>query len=374
MRRGDRVWALVAGGGTAGHVLPALAAAGALVARGHPTDSIHFVGSVRGMEARLVPEAGYRITLLPGRGIVRRLALANVGAVTGLVRAVGRALVLTVRSRPSVVLSVGGYASVACAAAAVVLRVPLVLHEANAFPGLANRMAGRFARASAVSFAGTALPRAVLTGNPVRPEVLAVDRSPAGRSAARAALGLPADGLVVAVFGGSLGARRINEATFGLVEAWADRAGVVVRHAVGGRDWAQVAGRLAEPTPGGLAYHPVGYEDRMPELYAAADVVVGRAGGTTVAELAAVGLASVLVPLPIAPDDHQTANAMALVRAGAAVVVADADLTAERLVAELDPLLADPGRLRAMGEAARELARPDAAERVADLVERHARR
>lgn len=367
------VWAIVAGGGTAGHVLPAVAAARALVARDHPAGSIHFVGSSRGLEATLVPQAGHTVTLLPGRGIARRLTADNVGAVIGLVRAMGRALVLMARSKPAVVLSVGGYASVPCAAAAVALRVPLVLHEQNAVPGLANRLAGRFARASAVSFEGTALPRAVVTGNPVRPEVLAVDRSPAGRAAARATLGLPEGAVVVAVFGGSLGARRLNEATFGLVEAWSDRAGMAVRHAVGARDWAIVAGRLPEPEPGGLVYQPVEYEQDMPLLYASADVVVARAGGTTVAELAAVGLPSVLVPLPIAPNDHQTANAMALVRAGAAVLVPDDELTAERLAAELAVLVDVPGRLVAMGDAAHRMARPDAADRVADVVEHHAR-
>lgn len=370
----DRVWALVAGGGTAGHVLPAVAAAQALVARGRPAATIHFVGSSRGPEATLVPEAGHTITLLPGRGIARRLTPDNLGAVAGLLRAMARALVLTARRRPAVVLSVGGYASVPCAAAAVALRVPLVLHEQNAVPGLANRLAGRFARASAVSFEGTPLPRAVLTGNPVRAEVAAVDRSPAGRTAARLALGLASDAAVIAVFGGSLGARRINEATFGLVEAWNDRSGVAVCHAVGARDWAGVAGRLPAPPAGGLRYEPVEYEHRMPLLYAAADIVVGRAGGTTVAELAAAGVPAVLVPLPGAPNDHQTANAMALVRAGAAVVVPDGDLTAARLKDELEALLVDPGRLAAMGEAGRRIARPDAADRVADLVERHARR
>ena len=370
----DQVWAVVAGGGTAGHVLPALAVARALVARDHPAGTIRFVGSARGLEARLVPEAGLHVTLLPGRGIARRLTVDNVGAAVGLARAVGRATRLLARWRPSVVLSVGGYASVPCAMAAAALRVPLVLHEQNAVPGLANRVAGRFARASAVSYEGTPLPRAVVTGNPVRSEVLAVDRSPDGRRKARAELGLPADAGVVAVFGGSLGARRINEAVLGLVGRWADRSGVAVRHAVGSRDWADVAARFPRPPEGGLAYQPVEYEERMPLLLAAADVFVCRAGGTTVAELAVAGVAAVLVPLPGAPNDHQTANAAALVRAGAAVLVPDAELTPERLAAELEPLLAEPVRLAAMGEAARGVARPDAADRVAALLEHHARR
>ncbi|MEO6121889.1 MAG: glycosyltransferase, partial [Acidimicrobiales bacterium] len=194
---------LVAGGGTAGHVVPALSVAVALVARGHPAGSLHFVGSARGQEAQLVPAAGFTVTLLPGRGIARRLTartmLANLGAVFGLCRAIAQAVVLVARRRPRVVLSVGGYASVPAAAAAVLLRRPLVLHEQNAVPGSANRLFARFARASAVSFEGTALPRAVLTGNPVRPEILAIDRSDAGRHAARAALGLPGGAVVVAV-------------------------------------------------------------------------------------------------------------------------------------------------------------------------------
>ena len=370
-----RAWAVVAGGGTAGHVLPALAAARALVERGHDPERIHFVGSERGLEARLVPEAGLPVTLLPGRGIARRLTLDNVGAAAGIARGTAGAVRLLRLLQPSVVLSVGGYASVPCAVAAAVLRIPLVLHEQNAVPGLANRLAGRVARASAVSFPETRLPRAVVTGNPVRPEVLAVDRTPAGRDRARRSLGLPEGRLVVAVFGGSLGARRVNHAAFGLVEAWSDRTDVAVRHAVGARDWEaeRAAGRLPAPPAGGIVYQPVEYEAAMPALLAAADLVVCRAGGTTVAELAAVGVPAVLVPLPGAPDDHQTANAGALVRAGAAVLVPDGELTPARLAAEVGALLDDPERLRAMGEAGRRTARPDAADRVAALVERHAR-
>jgi len=365
-------WAIVAGGGTAGHVLPGLAAARALVARGHGPATIHFVGSARGIEARLVPEAGFEVTLLPGRGIARRLSAANVGAVVGLARAALRGIGITARRRPRVVLVVGGYAGVPCALGAVLLRCPLVVHEQNAVPGLANRVAARFARASATSFDDTALPRAVTTGNPVRAEVLAVDRSPLGRRAARDALGLPPDRTVMAVFGGSLGARRINEAVWGALSVWWPRKDLSVYHVVGSRDWASwPPGQLV--AGGGLVYRAVEYEERMPLLLAAADVVVCRSGGTSVAELAAVGLAAVFVPLPIAPHDHQMANAAALVRAGAALLVPDAELTADRLVAEVEPLLMNPVRRDAMAAAGRALARPDAADRVADLMELHAR-
>ena len=366
-------WALIAGGGTAGHTLPGIAIGRALVGRGHPASAIHFVGSERGSEVRLVPEAGFTLTALPGRGIQRKLTLDNIGAVVGLIRAFAKALGLIHRRRPSVVVALGGYASVACALAAVLYRIPVVVAEQNAVPGAANRVVARFARAAAVSFPGTDLPRAVVTGNPVRPEILAVDRS-RDRAAARDRLGLPEDRVVVLAFGGSLGARRINRAVTGLVERWADRTDVAVRHVVGERDWDDPSARGEEQAvTSGILYRPVRYEDDMPTALAAADVVLARAGATTVAELAVLGLPSVLVPLPIATADHQTANARGLVDLDAACLVPDAELDVDRLVAELDPLVTDGARREAMGVAALGLGRPDAADRVADLVVEHAR-
>jgi UDP-N-acetylglucosamine--N-acetylmuramyl-(pentapeptide) pyrophosphoryl-undecaprenol N-acetylglucosamine transferase len=369
----ERTWAIIAGGGTAGHVVPAIAIGQAMVARGHPPATIHFVGSRHGIERRLVPEAGFTVTLLSGRGVARRLAVANVAAIGGLVAALGRALVLVGRARPAVVVSVGGYASVPCVVAAAVLRVPIVVAEQNAVPGAANRLAAKVARAAAISFAGTRLPRAVLTGNPVRSEVLAVSREPAARAAARRALDLPADDVVVAAFGGSLGARRINEAVIALSRAWKDRSGLAIRHVIGARDWESLSVAPPVPGPRGLVYQQVRYEDRMDLVYAAADLAVCRAGASTVAELAAVGLGAVLIPLPGAPGDHQTANAVALVAAGAALLLADADLNGESLAEVLDPLLGDKDRMTAMSEAARRLGRPGAAAAVAQLAEEYSR-
>jgi undecaprenyldiphospho-muramoylpentapeptide beta-N-acetylglucosaminyltransferase len=369
---------LIAGGGTAGHVVPAIAIARALVERGHPAASIQFVGSRRGIEGRLVPEAGFAVTLLQGRGLARRLTpaniVANVGAVAGLLSAIVQAIVLVARRRPSVVVSVGGYASVPCVLAATIVRVPLVVAEQNAVPGAANRLAARVARAAAVSFAGTELPRAVVTGNPVRTEILATDRSPAGRAAARAALGIAdlGDRRVVVAFGGSLGARRINQAVLGLASEWRDRSDVALYHIVGRRDWDEMAAAKPEPSPDGLWYEQVPYEDRMALVYAAADVAVCRAGASTVAELTAVGLPAIVIPLPGAPGDHQTANGRALSTAGAARVIADAEVDAHRLAVELDRLL-DDSLLTEMASAARRLARPDAAAAVAHLAEQHAR-
>jgi UDP-N-acetylglucosamine--N-acetylmuramyl-(pentapeptide) pyrophosphoryl-undecaprenol N-acetylglucosamine transferase len=366
-------YALIAGGGTGGHVLPAIAIARALVTAGHPAGSIHFVGSKRGMERRLVPAAGFGVTLLPGRGVARRLTAANIGAVAGTLLAVVRAIAIVARRHPAVVVSVGGYASVPCVLGAVVLRVPLVVAEQNAVPGLANRLAGRFAKVAAVSFPGTPLPRAVVTGNPVRPELQHVDRSPSGRRAARRQLGLPEEATVVAVSGGSLGARRINTAVVGLAAQWATRSCVVIYHVVGERDADACAAAAPAPVAGGLLYRQVRFEERMDLLYAAADVAVQRAGASTVFELAAAGVPAVLVPLPGAPGDHQTANARRLEAAGAAVVVPDGELDVVRLAAVLDGLLADRDGLDAMGRAATTLARPDAAAAVAALAERWAR-
>ena len=375
-RSGERpgsCWAVIAGGGTAGHVLPGISIAQQIVDRGAGREAVHFVGSSRGVETRLVPDAGFELTALPGRGLQRRLALSNLAAATGLLRAFAQALVVLRRRRPAVVLGLGGYASAACGAAAVLLRVPLVITEQNAVPGLANRLLNRFAAGAATAFEATDLRRATWTGNPVRAEVLAADRT-SGREAARAALGVDPDRRLVAVFGGSLGSRRINEAVAGATELWRARGDLHIRHIAGRRDYGALAGRAASAGGSTLGYDLVDYEEDMATVYAAADLVVSRSGATTVAELAAAGVPAVLVPLPGAPGDHQTANARRLVEAGGALLVSDAELDGARLAAEVDALLDDPDRLSAMEGSAAALARPDAASAVVDLIEQYALR
>jgi undecaprenyldiphospho-muramoylpentapeptide beta-N-acetylglucosaminyltransferase len=372
-RHTQRCYALIAGGGTAGHVQPALAIARALVERGHPRGGVELVGSERGIEARLVPEAGFELTLLPGRGLQRKLSLQNIRSLGALVVALWRAWRLVGRRRPAVVVSVGGYASVPCALAAVVRRVPIVVAEQNAQPGAANRLVSRFARACAVSFPDTPLRRAVVTGNPVRPEILAIDRA---RDAvgARAKLDVEPGRRVVLIFGGSLGALRINRAAVDAARRWAGRGDLHIRHIVGARDWDEItAGGPPVPPGAPLRYQAVRYEDDMPTSLAAADLAVCRSGSSTSFELLAAGLPAVLVPSPYVTADHQTANARHLVDAGAAVLVPDAELDGERLVAEADALLADPARLDAMARAARAAARPSAADDIAALVEEQAR-
>ncbi|HEY6622832.1 MAG TPA: UDP-N-acetylglucosamine--N-acetylmuramyl-(pentapeptide) pyrophosphoryl-undecaprenol N-acetylglucosamine transferase [Acidimicrobiales bacterium] len=382
-----RRYALVAGGGTAGHLQPALAVAEALVARGHARASIEFVGSSRGQDRDVLAGRGFPVTLLPGRGIVRGLGpddlVRNVGAVIGLGAGCLRALGLVSRARPAVVVSVGGYASLAASLSAVILGVPLVLVNVDAVPGAANRLLGRFARASAVGWEGTPLPRSVVTGTPVRPEIASVTRSPDERRSARIELGLPPDRFTVSAFGGSLGARRINQAVAGLAARWSGREDVSIYHIVGRRDWdASAEGKGAggepreagsAPGPAGLYYRRVPYEDRMPLVYGAADVVVCRAGAMTVAELAVVGVPAVLVPLPGAPGDHQSANARVLERVGAAVLLPDPSCDGDRLSQVLGSLLADPGRLESMGKAAASVGRREAADAGAAVVEASAR-
>jgi UDP-N-acetylglucosamine--N-acetylmuramyl-(pentapeptide) pyrophosphoryl-undecaprenol N-acetylglucosamine transferase len=365
-----QAFAVVTGGGTAGHVLPALAIADALVEAGHPQESIHYAGAERGIEARLVPPTGYPLTLMPLRGFQRQLTLANVGALADLLRSMVRALRLLGRLRPSVVVAVGGYASGAVGLAAVLRRVPIVVAEQNLVAGAANRLLARFAKAAAVSFPGTDLPRAVTTGNPIRAEISSLDPG-RDRAAAKRALGVPDDRSLVLVVGGSGGALRINEAAVEAARRWSDRSDLTLHHVVGRRDWDSIS---AMSLPDGLLERRlVPYEDDMPAVLAAADVAVCRSGSSTCFELTAAAMPAVLVPSPYVTADQQTGNARQLVDAGAAVLVPDAELDGARLVTEVDALLADPDRRARMAVAARELARPDAAAAIAALAIEHAR-
>jgi len=362
---GGPVEVVLAGGGTGGHVTPALALAEALVARGHDADRLRFIGARRGIEARVVPAAGYRIELLGLRGLRHgggpRAWVANVGAIAVASVATLQAWRLLGRWRPRVVVGTGGYASAAAVLAARTRRIPVVVHEQNAAPGVVNRIAVRLGARAAVAFPGTPLPGAVLTGNPVRAAVAAVVRRPAP--------GPP----LVAVVGGSLGSARLNDAALGLAHLWAGRRDRRLHLVAGARYVAECRRRLAALPVGAVPVEIVGYEDHMEDLYRRAAVVVCRAGALTVAELCVVGVPSVLVPWPGAAGNHQRANAAAVAGAGGGVLLEDADCDATRLAALLDALLDDPDRLARMGAAARTLGHPDAAERLAALTEEVAR-
>lgn len=371
---------IITGGGTAGHTNPGIAVAQALVDRGVPRGRIHFIGGRRGNEGRLVTEAGFTIDLLPGRGIQRRLTVENLKSMIDLAYGSLKGLAIVAKRRPDAVLCLGGYAAFAASAAAVLLGIPLVVSEQNARASAVNRLFGRWARRCALPFPDTDLPNGEVTGNPIRAEVLQAvsDAEPTGsrhrlverynRSTPGADLDRSAldDRILIAVWAGSLGATRINQAVSDLASVWADRQDLAIYHVVGSRDWDKFR---AEPAGNdGLAYLTVDYENHMADLLVGADLAVCRSGASTVAEISVAGLPSVLVPFPGATRDHQRANTAELTAAGGAVVVGDADVTGERLASLLGPLIPDPAAIAAMSAAARSVARPGAADAVAGLL------
>jgi UDP-N-acetylglucosamine--N-acetylmuramyl-(pentapeptide) pyrophosphoryl-undecaprenol N-acetylglucosamine transferase len=360
-----------AGGGTGGHTAAGLALAKALTARLGGDVRLAWIGSLSGIEATWVPAAGIGYYAIPTGKLRRQLAWRNVTDLTLRVPAgFGRAFALLGRLRPAIVVATGGFVAVPTAVAASARRLPLLVHEQVVVPGLANRFIGRLADRIAVTFAAsaTAFPRAkvVVTGNPVRPELLAGQRARAFER-----FGLDPALPLIYITGGALGAHRVNRVVGAALPALLAVTQIVHQcgdNAYGDLAWLDSeASRLAPPLSGRYrAVALVGEE--LGDLYAATSLVVGRAGAGTVTELAALGLPAILVPLPGARGDEQTANARVLADAAAAVLLAETDLTPERLVREVTQLLAEPDRLRAMAGHARTLATPDAAERLVDLV------
>jgi UDP-N-acetylglucosamine--N-acetylmuramyl-(pentapeptide) pyrophosphoryl-undecaprenol N-acetylglucosamine transferase len=359
---------LIAAGGTAGHISPALALARALE-RTSGTD-VRFAGGPEGQESRLVPAAGFAFEPVEAAPYVRGLSLRNLAVPGVLLRSVRGARPLV--EGADVVVGMGGYVSVPVGVAALRARRPLVLHEQNAIPGLANRLFARPARAVALSFADTVahVPRrvrTVVTGNPVREAILAVrtDRERLAK-AALDALELEAGRRTVVVFGGSQGARRINRAAADAVRELADRDDLQLLLVTGPAHLELV--RDAIPRGIALRVRAVPFLDRMEQAYAIANLVVCRAGASSIAEVSVCGLPSVLVPYPYATGHHQDANARALSRAGGAVVVADDALTGALLASRVRELLADVATLDTMAERALAWSRPDAAEALAAIV------
>jgi UDP-N-acetylglucosamine--N-acetylmuramyl-(pentapeptide) pyrophosphoryl-undecaprenol N-acetylglucosamine transferase len=352
---------LLAGGGTAGHTSPLLATADAL-RRLDPTVEVTCLGTPRGLESRVVPEAGYPLELIAPVPMPRRPG-GDLLRVPGRLRgAVRETMAVLDRVDPDVVVGYGGYVSVPAYLAARRRRLPLVVHEQNALPGLANKVGARVADRVAVSFPGTPLPRAEYVGLPIRRMISQLDR-PALRAEARRFFGLDADRPTLLVTGGSQGARRLNGAVAGAARALA-AAGVQVLHVVGPQGEA-TPDRGTGPTS--VPYVVVPFVDRMDLAYAAADLVVCRAGASSVTEAAASGLPAVFVPLPIG-NGEQDHNARPVVDAGGGLLVADADLTSAWVEATVPGLARDPDRLAAMGAAAAGLVPRDADDRLARIV------
>jgi UDP-N-acetylglucosamine--N-acetylmuramyl-(pentapeptide) pyrophosphoryl-undecaprenol N-acetylglucosamine transferase len=362
---------LIAAGGTAGHINPALAIAGALK-KADPAAEIHFAGRREGMEYRLVTEAGYPFHHIEITGFQRKLSLTNIrrNCVTlwNLALSGPKARAMLREVQPDLVIGCGGYVSGPVVRCAAKHGIKTALHEQNAFPGVTNKLLAPdvdvvFAAVPAAVEKLGAPAKTLVVGNPVRPDVFA---KAAQREAIRAELGA-GDRTVILSFGGSLGARRVNEVVADLC-AWeqCEHKNVLHLHATG--QYGVQLFQDLERQKGfarGESLIVKEYINNMPELLAAADLVISRAGALTLAELEAAGRAAVLIPSPNVAENHQYYNALELQKAGAAVVIEEKDLTGEKLVATVADLLARPGKLAEMGRAARSLSVDDSLDRIA---------
>jgi UDP-N-acetylglucosamine--N-acetylmuramyl-(pentapeptide) pyrophosphoryl-undecaprenol N-acetylglucosamine transferase len=353
---------VIAGGGTGGHLFPGVAIAEELRER-EPTAEITFVGTKRGIEARVLPELGWPLELIEVSGLK---TVGVMGALRGLFRlpkAWWQARALLKRLQPDAVIGVGGYASGPVVLAAKLRGIPTAICEQNSIPGLTNKILGRLVRRVFLSFETSkpffAPAKIVMAGNPVRRELLA-------RLQVRGHAGASDGRIHVLVSGGSLGAVAVNElAANALIELSRDHA-LQITHQTGEKDLELTAARYREA---GVTAECRAFIKDMAATYLAADLVIGRAGATTVAELAIAGKPAVFIPYPFAADDHQTLNAAEMAARGAALSFKQSDLTGEKLVAAIRPLLDDAAKRSAMGEAMKSLARPGAAAVVIDWAQ-----
>lgn len=349
---------LLAGGGTAGHTSPLLATADAL-RRLDADAEVVALGTSRGIETRVVPAAGYRLELVPPVPLPRRPGL-ELARVPGRLRAARNAALEVVdRVRPDVIAGFGGYVSVPAYLAARKRSIPLVVHEGNALPGWANKLGARLTRHVATSFPDTPLPHAEFLGLPVRRAIATLDRA-AMRTEAREFFGLEPNLPTLLVTGGSQGAQRINGAVVGAAAALAT-AGVQVLHVIGPKN------ELTAPAHVGAPYVVRSYVDRMDLAYAAADLVLARAGSNTVTEVSSVGLPAIFCPLPIG-NGEQALNARPVVDAGGGLLIADAELSAEWIETTVPGLATDPRRLEEMSRAAASRLPAGADERLARMI------
>jgi len=344
---------VIAGGGTGGHVIPALAIAQQL--KKQFAAEVLFIGTARGIETRLVPQAGFRLELIQVGALKNVSLITRAKTIFDLPRAIMACSRLLTEFDPEVVIGVGGYASGPAMVAATRRRLPTLAFEPNVVPGFANRIVARWVSAAAVHFEETCdyFPNCRVTGVPVRSAFFSV---PAKTGGPRTLL----------VFGGSQGAHAINQAMIESLAGLRARApGICVIHQTGQRDYEQV---LAAYQRSAISAEVHKFIDDMPGMFARADLLVCRSGASTVAEITAAGRPAIFVPFPAAADDHQNVNARALERAGAAVVVEESRLEAAYLVDTIAVLLGDAVRLASMSAAAKSLAHPKAVEKIAEMV------
>src|SRR5947209_7952233 len=351
---------LIAAGGTGGHIYPGIAVAMEVMRRDTESE-VRFVGTDRGLETRLVPKAGFKLSLIESAGLKNVGLAARLRSLLLLPKSFFAARKLIREFKPDVVVGAGGYVSGPVLLTAALMRVPTLVMESNALPGFTNRTLARFVDRAAVTFEA-ALPyfrgKGVATGNPVRREFF--DIPPKGRDATRFSL---------LIFGGSQGARAINEAMIAALPHLAEQQSVLrITHQTGEADFEKVSAGYKDAGWSEQA-DVQRYIDDIVSGFARADLIISRAGATTSAELVAAGKAAIMIPFPQAADDHQRKNAEALQAAGAASMILQRDLTGERLAAEIAALTNAPDELTRMEQSSRKLARGDAAAATVDLIE-----
>ena len=376
-------YAVITGGATRGHVVPALSIIELLVEAGHPRETLVYVGSDRGVETTLVPQTGIACVFLSVDGLQRGMSLTkikrNLRMLPTMMRATQLATQVLVQHRPRVVVSVGGYVSAPICRAARHLKIPVVTCSYDSKPGMATKMQARYAATVAVAHTPSTLRRAQLTGAPVRAELRHLDRG-ASRAASRMRLGFSADAKLVVVMGGSLGSAVLNSATESLVAQLESPslANVAILHIAGSRymEGQQLASEMRRPD-GSMMYQRIAYSSNMNDIYAAADLVVARAGASTVAEIATVGIASVLVPWKDAAENHQLTNAKSLSDPGGAVLLEESKLADDVFVQLIGDLLGDESmrlhianEARKLGEVHRNCSIAAVVEKAADGVVR----
>ncbi|MBO8128612.1 MAG: undecaprenyldiphospho-muramoylpentapeptide beta-N-acetylglucosaminyltransferase [Peptococcaceae bacterium] len=362
---------MITGGGTGGHIYPALAIARGVMER-WPGSEVLYVGTDQGLEADIVPRAGFPFKTIPAQGLKRALSPQNVVAVWSAARGYFIASRLIHEWRPTVVIGTGGYVCGPVILAASRQGVPTMIHEQNAFPGVTNRLLSRFTDRTAITFLDAVKffpkkARIVLTGLPIRSEILSVRRGQA-----RKTLNLSSGDFMVLSFGGSRGAYSINQAMIRVIQSLHQYPGLRLYHATGNRDYKKFMAELAK---GGLKVNGPGdkvkvepYFYEIANLLAAADLVICRAGASTIAELTVLGLPSILVPFPYATGNHQEHNARALASQGAAILVHDRDLSGEVLVGYIKGLMKDRSRLAQIAKASAAFGKPNALEHILDVV------
>jgi UDP-N-acetylglucosamine--N-acetylmuramyl-(pentapeptide) pyrophosphoryl-undecaprenol N-acetylglucosamine transferase len=368
----DKRTIVLTGGGTAGHINPALALAEELISRGY---NVVFAGTPGGIESRLVPEAGIEFIPFEASGFNRNHPLTLFKGIFTIFKSSRKAKHWLADIKPAAVVGFGGYVSLPVARAAEALKIPLVVHEQNSVAGIANKELAKRANAVCVTYAQTAGAlkaharadaKVEVTGNPVRRAVY--EKISGSRQAAREAIGVPNDATMLLVFGGSLGARHINEAVAALKSDLLARPDLFVYHVTGPKEYDTVATALALDADEQTCWRVVAYENDMPTVLAAADATISRAGATSLAELAVAHLPALLVPYPFATEDHQTTNARAYVDSGAAFMIADDALDTPDFAQKLAALIDDAALREKMREAAAAQNAQNASQNLADVV------